>query len=900
MASLKTLGDIVAYLQSTAPAQSGGSPAQNLAQAQPSVTQNAPASAPAADLTTTFMDVVADKTGYPAEMLDPSMALEADLGIDSIKRVEILSAVQEKLPELPELDPSKMASLKTLGDIVGYMNTLGSTGAAEDNSLGKSEPSAVTVPLPTRYAVERVAAPSAGLTFLSNAPITVIDDRGGVATALAELLSERGYQAEVVDELAEDGAVTQLLDLRGLRETPDVDSALHLQRGAFACARLAARKTTLQTYALVQDTGGSFGLSDAPQGPRAWLGGLSALAKTAALEWPSTLVKSIDVASQGRDPQAVARRLADELLGGGPELEVALAANFLRYTLRATKTDAPTEGPVTLGASDILIASGGARGVTAHCLIELAKQAQPTIILLGRTALDDEPAELREARTDAEIKRVLLTLARSAGESPSLKEVGRKAAKTLAQREVRQTLAAMEAAGARARYLVADVRDRDALHRAFETVRNDFGPPTALLHAAGVLADKTIDQKSDDDFNFVFDTKVDGLRALLEVSADDPLRFIGAFSSVAARTGNTGQVDYAMANETLNKVVAAQAAERASNHPERPALLTRSLGWGPWDGGMVDASLRAHFASRGVSLIDLHAGARAFVCELREDTAGTEIVLGDGLLDDTVRARATTFVSSRTHDFLKGHSVQGHPVLPAAVALDWLHAIARQALPGADALRLRDFKVLRGVPLMNFEQPDTCWRFELRATAQPGTEDLLLEVLDEEGHRRFSAKTKAEAQPPVTPLSIPERFEDATLDVDAVYERCLFHTGPFRLIRAADGLGHSDACATLLRAVDAGWKTASWAGDPALVDGALQLALTQAALSDGRANLPTAIAEFVDLGLSQCDGPVELLAKTRDINAHRAIFDLDLRCADGQLAATLRGLEMYFRSEQLL
>ncbi|RDV37166.1 SDR family NAD(P)-dependent oxidoreductase [Bradymonadaceae bacterium TMQ3] len=900
MASLKTLGDIVAYLQSTAPAQSGGSPAQHNAQAQPTVTQVTSASAPAADLTSTFMDVVADKTGYPAEMLDASMALEADLGIDSIKRVEILSAVQDKVPELPELDPSKMASLKTLGDIVGYMNTLGTTTVAEGKSLGKSEPSAVTVPLPTRYAVERVAAPSAGLTFLSNAPITLIDDQGGVASALAELLGERGYEAEVVNDLAEDRVVAQLLDLRGLRETPSVDSALQLQRDAFACARFAARTGALQTYALIQDTGGSFGLSDAPQGPRAWLGGLSALAKTAALEWPSTLVKSIDIASQGRAPQAVARRLADELLGGGPELEVALAANLLRYTLRATPTDAPTEGPLTLGTSDILIASGGARGVTAHCLIELAKVAQPTIILLGRTALDEEPAALQAARTDADIKRILLEQARARGESPSLKEIGRKASRTLAQREVRQTLAAMEAAGARARYLVADVRDRDALHRAFETVRKDLGAPTALLHAAGVLADKTIEQKSDDDFNFVFDTKVDGLRALLEVSTDDPLRFVGAFSSVAARTGNVGQVDYAMANETLNKVVASLAAEGANNHPDRPALLTRSLGWGPWDGGMVDASLRAHFESRGVSLIDLQAGARAFVCELRDDSAGTEIVLGDGLLDDALRARAITFVSARTHGFLSGHSVQGHPVLPAAVALDWLQSIARQALPHADALCLRDFKVLRGLTLEHFEAADACWRFELRATSQPGTEDLLLEVLDDQGNRRFSAKTKAETQPTVTPLSIPTRFEDATLGVDAIYERCLFHTGAFRLIRAADGLGHPEACATLLRAIDAGWQTAVWAGDPALVDGALQLALTQAALSDGRANLPTAIAEFVDLGLSQCDGPVELLAKTREVNAHRAIFDLDLRCADGQLAATIRGLEMYFRSEQLL
>jgi len=50
------------------------------------------------------------------------MHLEGDLGIDSIKRVEILSAMQEKVPSLPEVDAAAMASLQTLGEIVDYMN----------------------------------------------------------------------------------------------------------------------------------------------------------------------------------------------------------------------------------------------------------------------------------------------------------------------------------------------------------------------------------------------------------------------------------------------------------------------------------------------------------------------------------------------------------------------------------------------------------------------------------------------------------------------------------------------------------------------------------------------------------------------------------------------------------
>ena len=83
-------------------------------------------SAPTVDLNQIMLEVVSDKTGYPTEMLELSMELEADLGIDSIKRVEILSAMQERVPTLPEVETSKMAALRTLAEVA---NALGAGDA---------------------------------------------------------------------------------------------------------------------------------------------------------------------------------------------------------------------------------------------------------------------------------------------------------------------------------------------------------------------------------------------------------------------------------------------------------------------------------------------------------------------------------------------------------------------------------------------------------------------------------------------------------------------------------------------------------------------------------------------------------------------------------------------------
>ena len=115
LGKLHTLGQIVEVL--------GGSTAA--APAAPATAPAAPAAkaaAPGRDLPTMLLAVVGEKTGYPVEMLRLDMNLEADLGIDSIKRVEILSALREKAPELPEPDAETLGKLHTLGQIVEVLH----------------------------------------------------------------------------------------------------------------------------------------------------------------------------------------------------------------------------------------------------------------------------------------------------------------------------------------------------------------------------------------------------------------------------------------------------------------------------------------------------------------------------------------------------------------------------------------------------------------------------------------------------------------------------------------------------------------------------------------------------------------------------------------------------------
>jgi len=141
---------------------------------------------------------------------------------------------------------------------------------------------------------------------------------------LVEELRDRGVAATVGVPAA---GATACVFLGGLRDVASEDEAIAVNREAFGIARVLAGQleTGRGLFVTVQDTGGAFGAAEM-DGTRAWLSGLPALVKTAGQEWPRASVKAIDLERAGRQPRVVARVLADELLQGGGEIEVALPA----------------------------------------------------------------------------------------------------------------------------------------------------------------------------------------------------------------------------------------------------------------------------------------------------------------------------------------------------------------------------------------------------------------------------------------------------------------------------------------------------------------------------------------------------------------------------------------------
>jgi len=352
--------------------------------------------------------------------------------------------------------------------------------------------------------------------------------------------------------------------------------------------------------------------------------------------------------------------------------------------------------PIT--SSSVFVVSGGARGITARCVERMAAHYGCKFILLGRSVLKDEPAWAMGAKDEPALKSAAMGDLKVRGEKPTPAAVQQMTNSVIAQREINETLAEIQRVGGAAEYVSTDITDGAAVKAAIAASSARMGAITGIIHGAGVLADKLIENKTQKDFEAVYAAKVQGLENLLAAVDPAQLHYLVLFSSVAGFYGNVGQADYAIANEILNK---AAYFYRQQN----PHCRVISINWGPWDAGMVTPQLKAYFEQNHISVIPVEVGAHILIEEL-ESTRGdeTQVVVGGGLVSAKIEAKGAlkTYrlhrkLELKANPFLQDHVVDGHAVMPMVSAMSWMCSSAQSLYPGYRAFSFDDYKVLKGI-----------------------------------------------------------------------------------------------------------------------------------------------------------------------------------------------------------
>ncbi|MFG2000595.1 SDR family oxidoreductase [Spirillospora sp. NPDC048911] len=722
-------------------------------------------------------------------------------------------------------------------------------------------------------------------------PLAVTDDGHGVAPALVELLNARGVAALVTGRVPADADGVVILD--GLREVTGPHDAIQVNRQAFLAARAVAERLSKEggIFVTVQDTGGDFGL-EGRQGDRAWLGGLVALARTAAHEWPHASVKAIDCEQAGRGPAQVAAAIADELFHGGTLLEVALRTDGRRMTLLTDPVPPPADGTVevphrlVLAPGSVVVATGGARGITAAAVRALARAHRPRLVLIGRTPFVEEPPHLRDTDDATALRKAITAEAEHrAGQLPLPAAVNAEVAQVLAGREIRRTLKDLSDLGCQARYLPVDVRDADALGLALDLVRAEWGPVTGIIHGAGVLADKLIVSKSSEAFDRVFDVKVRGLWSLLTATADDPLEFVNLFSSTSAQFGNAGQSDYAMANEVLAQVAAAEAARV----PDRNVV---SVGWGPWEGGMISPTVAALFRQRGITLIPADQGVRAFLATLTKDPHNRRLVIAasddrDVLKTGRVRS-AELEVGLASHPQLEDHRMGDVPIVPLSLMIDWFVAAAGDWAPGRETIALSDVRVVHRIEV----RPGSPRSLSVVSRHDGQTVKLEL-VADEDASCCRASLEDGSDSTAVDWTSLPQ--PRPPVHADPYESPALFHGPAFRALRSVERVSNQGAVGVV-----AGVRSLDWAGphphtDPLAVDAGFQLALLWAELVLGTPTLPMGAGGVRVHRTGPVDGESRCVVRARGVGAEHATCDIVLLDSDGRPRMELLGVSLVQR-----
>jgi NAD(P)-dependent dehydrogenase (short-subunit alcohol dehydrogenase family) len=641
--------------------------------------------------------------------------------------------------------------------------------------------------------------------------------------------------------------------------------------------------------------GGTFGVGGGSPGDTASHGALHGFLKTVAQEWPTVRTKSVDL-SQASSAQTAEQLLA-ELTAADGLVEVGYR-NGERMQL--TLVAAPLSERPSVDALDgdcVLLVTGGARGITARVALTLAERYRPALVLVGRTAVEDESPETASLSELAELRLAMIEARKREGRELKPALVEQDCRRIMNAREARENIERLRATGARVEYLVCDVSDQVEFAALIDSVYERHGRIDGVVHGAGVIEDSLIRDKQLDSLERVMATKAGAAQTLAQRLRADELRFLVLFSSVSGRFGNRGQADYAAASEVLGKL--------AHDLDDRWPARVVSVDWGPWrSAGMVSSWLEEEFARRGVALIELEQGCRMLDEELSRGVKGeTEIVIGAAtglageqaglegagvtpstsaaaselgglaLLDGAASTAADangqasqadsgilyTFDLARDR-YLGDHRIDGRPVLPFAVAMELMAEVAVAGAPGQTVADLREIRLLSGLALED-DRPSSV-RIETAADAD-GELDVTIAPADG-GRAHYRARVRL--GDPLGPRDLPglhdptrpglaarpaplAELKPFPLAIEDAYRELLFHGPLFQGIAAIEGMDERGASASLApsqaaRCV-AGADGSQWLLDPVLLDSALQIQVLWARLQWEVTLLPAQIGRYI-------------------------------------------------------
>ncbi|GIJ76546.1 enediyne polyketide synthase [Micromonospora phaseoli] len=774
--------------------------------------------------------MAASRAELPVEMVRPESRLLDDLHLSSITVGNLVNEVAERMGMGAVSMPLNFAAA-SVRELAAALEELQATGG--ETAVAASPPVVGAESWARAWAVD-----------LDPAPVPEPVDPLGPGGWRLYAPADHPFAAALADRLAatDTGSGVLVCLPPGCTES-DLERALHGAQDVLA-------GTDVDRFVLVQHDRGAAGL-----------------AKTLRMEQPRVRVTIAHVPATAEAIEYVVGevRATDQYVEAYYDLDGTRRVPTLRaMPLQPEQTRAP------LDESDVLLVTGGGKGITAECAFALAVETGARLALLGRS----DPA------TDSELAANLERLAHH---------------------------------GVTAHYVRADVTDPEQVAAAVDETVREFGPVTAVLHGAGTNEPAALGRLDAAALRRAFAAKVGGLRAVLDVVGAGNLRLLVTLGSIIGRAGLQGEAHYATANEWLADLTRTVGEEH-------PSCRSVCLEWSVWSGvGMGERlSVVDTLAREGVTPITPTQGVE-LLRRLVTDPAVPPVVVVSGRTSgiDTVRYERVELpllrflerplvhypgvelvteaeLSTGSDPYLSDHHLDGNLLFPAVLGMEAMAQVASALTGRSSAPTVEDAEFLRPIVIA----PQGATRIRVAAVV---TAPDVVQVVIHSSETRFAAEhfrarlrygtpVVPDGPPRPVPVDVPEvPLRPAT----ELYGDLLFQGRRFQRVLRYHHAAARDVDADLLFE-EHDWFAAFHPrtlllGDPGIRDALMhgnQVCVPNATL------LPTGVARIWTAAGVSGPGPYRYQAVERSRDRDTYVYDVVLRTGDGDVVERWEGLSL--------
>ncbi|MBZ9625581.1 SDR family NAD(P)-dependent oxidoreductase [Clostridium sp. FP2] len=608
------------------------------------------------------------KTGYPIEMLETDLDLEADLGIDSVKQAEIFAQIRQKYGYEPEKDVN-IKQFNTISKVVEYtLKRVNIRGNNVRESLEVDNEKVIRDKIINycdeennrrhiAITVERPYDLNKGKKYdFSNKNIIVVEDRisGEITNRLIKMLSAKGANIRIITENPEKysekgiktdfhsrGQITKsfeeaktslkivhgIVNLYSLKENfsyfnddqqnweEEVESSFNvlfygikaiyddLEKAGENCGCFAAT-----------NVGGIFGLEEGTS--RNPVGALTAgFYKSLEKEIKSFNGKVVDFTNT-TDAKYMAETLEKEFSLIEELIEIGYNGEHRKTICVIPKDIDINENirKVEIDKEDVIVVSGGGRGIIFESVKGLAELYNPNIIVTGRTELPIGDEVWLKMSEEELVKYSQEYFKKMKKENPTMTplEIKMEFEKLKSARILFLNIKNAKEAGYKLQYMTCDVVDRNSVRALYDKVKAQFGKITGIVNGAGLGSFGKVPKKPEKHTINVVKVKACGFYNLYHEFKDEQLKFFMSIGSISGRFGMDGQVDYAAGADIIARMT-------FQLQRERPELNSFVIGWTAWEdvGMAADPDVqKVQKEGRGLTFISVREGVKKFLTEL--------------------------------------------------------------------------------------------------------------------------------------------------------------------------------------------------------------------------------------------------------------------------------------------